>query len=337
MNAIIVESHGPPQVLRYASQLADPEIRGDQVRVRVRASGINFADILARLGLYPDAPRPPFIPGLEVSGEIEKIGQDVRSFVEGQRVIALTRSGGYAEKVCAQADRVSPIPETMSYEQAAGFPVNYLTAYHMLFTMGNVRPGERVLIHAAAGGVGLAAIELSNIAGAEVFGTASRSKFDFLRARGVEQLVDYRHQDFEKEVRRLTHGEGVDIVLDPVGGDSFAKSYRLLRPAGRLLVFGFSTIVGGAKSNWLRVATRYLGTPRFDPLRMMGENRAVIGVHLGRLTPATLRPEFEALHKYFAEGRIRPHIDKTFPLAQASLAHQYIQERKNIGKVLLVP
>jgi len=251
--------------------------------------------------------------------------------------VALTRSGGYAEKVCVPAAQVMPVPAGMSFESAAALPVNYLTAYHMLFYMGNIRAGERVLVHAAAGGVGLAAIELAKIAGAEIYGTASRSKFEFLRQRGVRYLIDYRTQDFEAEVRGLTGDEGVDIVLDAVGGESFAKSYRLLRPAGRLMVFGFSTAVSGPKRSYLRAGLSFVRTPRFHPLRMMGENRAVIGVHLGRLRPETLRHEFEALFRYLAEGRIQPYVDKVFPLADASAAHQYIQERKNIGKVLLVP
>lgn len=336
MKSISVIKHGPPEVLKYG-EAPDLEPRPGQVRIRVRAVGINFADILARLGLYPDAPRPPFIPGLEVSGEIEKAGAEVQGFAPGQRVMALVKSGAYAEKVCVPAGQAVPMPPGMSFEAGAALSVNYLTAYHMLFHMGSVRPGERVLIHAAAGGVGLAAIELSKIAGAEILGTASRSKFDFLRERGVHHSIDYRNQDFESEVRRLTGGEGVDIVLDAVGGESFAKSYRLLRPAGRLMVFGFSTAVTGSKRSFLRAGASYFKRPKFDPLRMMGENRAVAGVHLGRLSPDIIRQEYAALLKYFAEGRIRPHVDKTFPLAQASAAHQYIQERKNVGKVLLIP
>jgi NADPH:quinone reductase-like Zn-dependent oxidoreductase len=328
--------HGPPEVLKYG-EAADPEPQPGQVRIKVRAVGVNFADILARLGLYPYAPKPPFIPGLEVSGEIEKVGPEVKSFAPGQRVMALTKKGAYAEKVCVPAGQAVPMPPAMSFEGGAALPVNYLTAYHMLFYMGNVRLGERVLIHAAAGGVGLAAIELLKIAGAEIFGTASSSKFEFLKERGVHHVIDYRNQDFETEVRRLTGGEGVDVVLDAVGGESFAKSYRLLRPAGRLMVFGFSAAVTGSKRSFLRAGASYLRRPKFDPLRMMGENRAVIGVHLGRLRPETIRHEYAALLKYFAEGHIRPHVDKTFPMDQASAAHQFIQERRNVGKVLLIP
>ncbi len=336
MKAIRVEKHGPPEVLRLA-EVQEPRVGPGQVLIRVRASGINFADILSRLGLYPDAPKPPFIPGLEASGEIEKVGENVEELREGQRVMALTKSGGYAEKICVPAVQVAPMPAGMDFQTAAALPVNYLTAYHMLFTMGNIQPGERVLIQAAAGGVGLAAIELSKIAVAEIFGTASTSKFDFLRERGVQHLIDYRTQDFEKEISRLTGGEGVDLALDAVGGESFEKSYRLLRPAGRLMVFGFSSAVRGSSRSLWNAATDYLKMPKFNPLEMMGKNRAVAGVHLGRLRPETIRRAYEALFKYFAEGRIRPHVGKTYPLAEAASAHHYIHERKNIGKVLLIP
>ncbi len=336
MKVILVERHGPPEVLKHV-EVNDPKLRSGHVVVRVRAAGVNFADILSRLGLYRDAPKPPFVPGLEVSGEIEEMGADVKGFSQGQPVMALTKAGGYAEKLCLSADQVVGLPRGMGFETGAAFPVNYLTAYHMLFYMGNIRPGERVLIHAAAGGVGLASVELSNIAGAEIFATASSSKFEFLQQRGVRHAIDYRTHDFETEVRRLTDGEGVDIVLDAAGGESFAKSYRLLRPAGRLMVFGFSTAVRGPKRSTWRAVAGYLSTPKFHPLNLMGENRAVIGVHLGRLRPETIREEYAALFKYFAAGRIHPRVDKSFPLAQASTAHRYIQERKNIGKVLLIP
>jgi len=336
MKAIVISKHGSPDVLEL-SDILDPEPGAGEVLVRVKAAGINFADILARLGLYPDAPNPPFTPGLEVSGEIEKVGPDVEGFQPGQRLMAMVKSGGYAEKICVPVQNAVPMPAGMDFDQAAALPVNYLTAYHMLVYMGNLRQGERVLIHAAAGGVGLAAIELAKLAGAEIFGTASSSKFDFLRKRGVPHLIDYRTQDFEEEVQRLTRGEGIDMVLDAVGGESFEKSYRLLRPAGRLMVFGFSASVSGLGRSYLKAAATYLKMPKFEPLQMMGENRAVVGVHLGRLRPEIIRQEYEGLLQLFAEGHIRPYVDRTFPLGQAPAAHLYIQERKNIGKVLLVP
>jgi NADPH:quinone reductase-like Zn-dependent oxidoreductase len=336
MKAIVIERHGGPEVLKLR-ELPDPEPGPGEICVRVRAAGINFADLFSRLGLYPDAPKPPFTPGLEASGEIEALGGEVRNLRAGQRVMVLARSGGYAEKIRVPASQAVEMPAEMTFEQAAALPVNYLTAYHMLFYMASVRKGERVLIHSAAGGVGLAAIELCRSAGAEIYATASAGKFDFLRGRGVERLVDYRTQDFEREIRRMTNGEGVDIVLDAVGGETLAKGYRLLRPAGRLMTFGFSAAMTGPRINYLKAGLAFLRKPRFDPLRMMRENRAVMGVHIGHLLPEILRGEYEGLFKFFAEGRIQPYVGKTFPLAEAPAAHRYLHERKNLGKVLLIP
>lgn len=336
MKAIVIEKLGPPEVLRL-TEMPDPEPQAGEVRVLVKGVGVNFADLFARLGFYPDAPKPPFTPGLEISGEVEKLGLGVTGLSVRQGVMAMVRSGGYGEKVCLSSRQAALIPSGMSFEQAAALPVNYLTAYHMLYYMANVRRGERVLVHAAAGGVGLASIELCQIAGAEIYGTASESKFDFLRQRGVEHLVDYRNKDFEVEIHRLTQGEGVDIVLDAVGGQSFEKSYRLLRPAGRLIVFGFSASMGESGMNYLKAAKNYLLMPKFDPMRIFGENRAVMGVHLGRLPLPIIQEEYAALARFFAEGRIHPYVGKTFPLAQAPEAHQYIHDRKNVGKVVLLP
>ncbi len=336
MKAIVISKSGPPEVMKLLDVPA-PEVGAKDILIAVKAAGINFADLFARQGLYPDAPKPPFTPGLEVSGVVEKVGTEVREFQVGRRVMAIVRSGGYAEKARVAASQAVPIPDGMDFQQAAARPINYLTAYHMLVYMGNVRRGERVLIHAAAGGVGIAAIQLCRIAGAEIYGTASAAKFDFLCAQGVQHPIDYRTQDFEEEVRRLTGGEGVDIVLDAVGGESFQKSYNLLRPAGRLMVFGFSAAMTGTDRSYLKAAPRFLRIPKFDPLQMMRENRAVIGVHIGRLKPENLAEEYAALLQHFAGGRIRPYIDRTFPLDQAPAAHLYLHERRNLGKVLLIP
>ncbi len=327
----------------------EPEPGEGQVRIRVAAAGVNFADILARMGLYPGAPRPPFIPGLELSGTIEKVGAGMpaphaagQASRLGERVLALVNFGAYAERAVVPAAQAIPIPQAMSLEDAAALPVNYLTAYHMIFRMGNLQPGEprsnrgeRILIHGAAGGVGLAAIQLAKIAEAEIYGTASASKFDFLRQLGVTNLVDYTKQDFEIEIRRMTGGEGVDLVLDAVGGESFSKSYRLLRSAGRLVVYGFSTSARGKSRNAARAVVEFLRTKRYHPLNLMRDNKAVIGVHLGRLRPQLIKEELEVLFRFYNEGRIRPHIGKMFPLAEAAAAHSFIQDRKNIGKVLL--
>jgi NADPH:quinone reductase-like Zn-dependent oxidoreductase len=335
MRSVWIARSGPPEVLEVRDG-PEPAPREGEVLVRVRASGVNFADVMARLGLYPDAPPRPCVVGYEVAGTVERLGAGADGELQvGQRVLALTRFGGYAEAVAVPARQVFPIPERMSFEEAAAIPVNYLTAVLMLRHFGNVRAGDRVLVHAAAGGVGMAAIQLCRIAGAEVIGTASASKHAALREAGVAHAIDYRTQDFEAEVRRLTNGRGVDIALDATG--AFRKSYRCLAPLGRLVCFGISGAATGLAPSWVSAASRLVTLPWFHPIRLMNDNKAVIGVNLGHLWDHVdmLRRETLALLADYEAGRIRPVVGRTFPLAEAAAAHRYIQERQNIGKVLL--
>ncbi|MBI2956211.1 MAG: zinc-binding dehydrogenase [Acidobacteria bacterium] len=307
--------------------------------MRVRAAGINFADILMRLGYYTGVPKPPFSPGLEAAGEVEAVGEGVARPRVGERVVMLRPGGCYAECVVLPAALAIPIPAAMSFEEAAALPVNYLTVYQALHHLTTLRPGERLLVHAAAGGVGLAAIQIGKLAGAELFGTASASKHDFLRQQGVQHCIDYRTQDFEEEVRRLTRGEGVDVILDAVGGASYRKSYRLLRQGGRLVCFGMSSAVVG-KGRSLRALKEWWNAPSFNPLDMIGKNRIVMGLHLGpmaRAHPELIFAWTQELFRLYAESKIKPHIGATFALGEAAAAHHYIHDRRNVGKVLLVP
>src|SRR5437016_10376334 len=243
MRSVWITRTGPPEVLEVRNG-PDPVPGPGQVLVRVRASGVSFAAVSARLGLYPDAPPRPCVVGYEVAGTVEQLGPGLDGDLPvGRRVVALTRFGGYAEAVAVPAPQVFAIPERMSFEEAAAVPVNYLTAVLMLRHFANVRAGDRVLVHAAAGGVGMAAIQLCRIAAAEVIGTASAAKHALLREAGVAHAIDYRTEDFEAAVRRLTGGRGVDIVLDATG--AFRKSYRCLAPLGRLVCFGLSGTATG--------------------------------------------------------------------------------------------
>jgi NADPH:quinone reductase-like Zn-dependent oxidoreductase len=336
MKAAVITRAGGPEVLKLLDR-ADPEPGPGEVRIRVRYAGVNFADVAARLGLYRDAPKIPCVVGYEVSGTVDKLGEGAQGLTIGDRVLAMTMFGGYAELACMPAAGVRRIPEGMSDEEAAALPVVYVTAYHMLHYLTTVRPGDRVLVHAAAGGVGIAAIQMCKAAGAEIFGTASASKHEFLREIGVRHCVDYRTQDFEAEVLRLTNGEGVDIVLDALGGSALAKSYRVLRPAGRLFTFGFSRATPGEQRAWLTILSEILRMPRFHPLRLMDRNRAVLGVNMNHLAARAdlLGRELDGLIDLYRQGVIRPRVDKVFPLGEAGEAHRYLQQRRNIGKVLL--
>jgi synaptic vesicle membrane protein VAT-1 len=334
MKSVYIPKAGPPEVLEVREG-PDPTPRDGEVVVRVRASGVNFADVSARLGFYPDAPPLPCVVGYEVAGVVDRTGSAVEGIAVGDRVVALTRFGGYAEAIAVPAAQVFPLPDGVSFEQGATIPVNYLTAVLMLRHFGNVKSGETVLVHAAAGGVGMAAIQLCRIAGAAVIGTASASKHAALKEAGVAHAIDYRTEDFEQAVKRLTNGRGVDIALDATG--AFRKSYRCLAPLGRLVCFGLSSASSGLTPSRWSALTAIASLPFFHPIQLMNANKAVIGVNLGHLWEHIdmLRREMLGLIADVAAGRLVPVIAKTFPLTDAAGAHRYLQERQNIGKVLL--
>ena len=341
MRQVWITRVGPPEVLELR-EAPDPTPKAGEVRIRVRASGINFADIMARLGLYPDAPKLPTVVGYEVAGDIDAVGEGVTRSI-GEKVFTTTRFGGYSDVVCAPAAQVMPLPENLSYEQGAAIPVNYLTAYQMLIQMGSLKRGERVLVHSAAGGVGLAAIDLCNIYGAEVLGTASASKHAMLRERGVAHPIDYLHQDYEAEVKRLTGGRGVHIVLDAMGGEHWAKGFRCLGPTGRLVMFGMSNAATGKSRSIVSLARTMFQILKaslgFNPGRLINENKALLGVNLGHMWQETELLSLWLLQiiSWCREGKIRPTVGARFPFTEAAAAHHYIQDRKNVGKVVLVP
>jgi NADPH:quinone reductase-like Zn-dependent oxidoreductase len=335
---VVIPRIGGPDVLEVRAA-PDPEPGAGEIRVRVAASGVNFADCLARMGLYPDGPRLPAVVGYEVAGVVDRVGPAVDDIEVGTRVVCTTRFGGYSDVVVVPARLALPIPDRLSFEQAAALPVNYLTAWLMLVWIGNVHPGERVLVHAAAGGVGQAALQICRWRGATVIGTASGSKHERLRARGVAHCIDYTTEDFEAEVARITGGDGVDMVLDAVGGRSFAKSYRCLGPLGRLFLFGVSSFAPGATRSIPAAVKGVLALPRFKPIALMNDNRGVFGINVGRLWDRA-----ELLGRMLADivglaaaGTFDPVVDRTFAFDRAGEAHAYIQSRSNFGKVLLVP
>jgi NADPH:quinone reductase-like Zn-dependent oxidoreductase len=338
MKQIWIPKIGEPEVLELR-EAPDPEPKAGEVRVRVRASGINFADILARMGLYPDSPKLPAVVGYEVAGVVDGVGEGVEGLSNGDRVACTTRYGGYSDVVCVPRATVRGIPDILDFAGAASIPVNYLTAWLMLVRLGNVRSGDRVLVHACAGGVGLAAAQICRHFGAEIIGTASAAKHERLREMGVTACIDYRTQDFEMEVKKLTEGRGVDIALDAVGGESFRKSYKSLAGLGRLFIFGASSLAPGTKRSWISALIGLSRMGSFKPLQLMSHNKGVQGVNLGHLWShgdelAAMLSEILGL---FANGTFTPMVDRSFPFAEAAAAHRYIQERKNFGKVILVP
>lgn len=337
MRALVNTRFGGPEVLEVQT-LPDPTPKAGEVLVRVKRAGLNFSDIAARVGLYPDAPRFPTVMGYEIAGVVERLGEGVTSLAVGQRVVAMTRFGGHATLVCIPASQLRTIPEALSFDQAAALPVNYLTAWHLLFHIAPIKPGMKVLVHMAAGGVGLAVIQLSrSVPDIELFGTASKVKHDLLRQQGLHHPIDPRETDYVAEVRRLTDGRGVHRVLDPLGGPDWTRGYSVLRTTGHLLCYGWSNMVSGERRSLWRIITQFLQLRRYSPMDLMDKNRSVSGVNLGHLWDETelMASHLQALLDLAQQGLVAPHVDRTFALDDARAAHEYIQQRKNIGKVLL--
>jgi NADPH:quinone reductase-like Zn-dependent oxidoreductase len=339
MKAIWIPEHGEADVLEVREG-EDPIPGSRQVRIRVRKSGINFADIMARLGLYQDAPPPPMVVGYEVSGVIDAVGPEVTDKREGQRVLAMTPFGGYADTVCVDASLTHELPEKMTFEEGAALPVNYLTAYHMLFNVFRVRAGDHVLIHQAAGGVGTAANQLCrSVGGVVTYGTASKGKHDYVRNNGCEHPIDYHAVDYVTEVRKLTDGRGVHLVLDALGGRDWKKGYSLLRPGGMLIPFGWANMAHHGKRRVSHVLGQLTHIPWWTPMRLMQENKGIAGVNMGHLwgEHEMMSEVFAALLRLYERGAIEPHVDRCFPFERAGEAHAYIEAGLNVGKVLLEP
>jgi NADPH:quinone reductase-like Zn-dependent oxidoreductase len=337
MRQIWITRLGPPEVLRVR-EAPDPEPRAGEVRVRVRACGINFADLMARVGLYPDAPKIPCVVGYEVSGTIDRIGEGVTGLSEGDRVFAMPKFGGYSDVLALSSAQVLKMPERMTFEEGAALPVVYLTAHHMMLFTGVLREGSTVLVHSAAGGVGVAATQLAKTRRCVVLGVASASKHAFLREQGVDHPLDPR-DDLVASVRAVVGSRGVDLILDPVGGRSWTDGLALLAPCGRLVAFGLSAAASGTRRNLAHALKAILRVRKLSPRTLMDENKTISGVNVGHLFDQqdVLLPQLHALLALYQEGHIKPHIGRTFSFDDAPAAHQYIHDRKAVGKVLLVP
>ena len=335
MRAVAIRRAGPPETLETIDA-PDPSAGPGEIVIRVHRAGVNFADVLARQGIYPDAPKPPFVPGYEVSGVVASAGTGAGEFRGGERVAAFTRFGGYAEFAVADARFAVPLPRGIDFSAGASIPVNFATAHHCLFHTGILLPGDRVLIHAAAGGVGLAAVQMAKGAGAVVFGTAgSPEKVRFLATFGVDYPIDYRSEDFVEAVRRATGGKGVDVILDSIGGRTIAQDLRVLRPGGRIVSLGLAAASGMSKPLMLR---ELLGGPRLHPIKLLETSRGFFGVNILRIFDH--RPELASLllrrsFELVGSGKAKPVIAAEVPLERAWDAHRLLEGRTTIGKVLL--
>eukprot|EP00002_Diphylleia_rotans_P032343 TRINITY_DN6785_c0_g1_i1.p1 TRINITY_DN6785_c0_g1~~TRINITY_DN6785_c0_g1_i1.p1 ORF type:complete len:348 (-),score=83.60 TRINITY_DN6785_c0_g1_i1:140-1183(-) len=339
MKAIVITAAGGYDVLQV-QEFPDPQPSAGEIRIKVQAAGLNFAEVMARQGTYPDAPPTPSIVGYEASGIVDKVGENVSSFKEGDRVLVMKKFGCHAEMVVVPENQAFHMPESMSFEEAAALPVVYLTAYHSIFRVGNLRPRESILVHAAAGGVGTAAIQLARtIPNVKIFGTASASKHDTIKKEGCDYPIDYHTQDFASEVMRITEGKGVNLILDAQGGESLAKGYEILRKPGRLVFFGLAAAISGETRSLVSLALGWWKTPSFSAFRLINENRSVAGVNMAHFFDEVeyMQEEIQDILRLYNEGAVRPIIDSKFAFSEAKEGHRRIIERKNVGKVLLVP
>lgn len=322
MKAVLCRDWGGPESLTL-EELPAPQPGPDQVLIEVAAAGVNFADTLMIAGKYQEKPPFPFAPGLEIAGTIRAIGANVAGLKEGQRVMALTDWGGYAEAALARAGDVFPIPDSLGWAEAAGFPITYGTAHAALRWHADLQPGEILLVHGAAGGVGLAAVEIGKAIGATVIATAGGAeKLAVARAHGADHLIDYREEDIRARVKELTAGRGADVVFDPVGGDVFDASLRCIAWSGRLLIIGFA-------------AGR---VPQVPANILLVKNVAVMGVYWGsyrKHAPERLVEEFRELFAWVEAGLLKPHVSHKLALEAAGEAMALLLQRRSTGKVVL--
>lgn len=322
----------------------DPKPGPGEVLVAVRSVGVNYADCIIRMGLYASAKELsgyPITPGFEVAGEVVALGDGVENPAPGTPVIGITLFGGYASHLVLRREMVFPLPGNLPLAQAGGFPTMFLTAWTGLIHLANARPGERVLVHSAAGGVGGALIQLAKLKGCRVVGVVgSAHKRAAAAELGAGAVIDKSSSNLWREAERLAP-RGYDVVLDANGVETLMQSYRHLAPLGRLVVYGFASMLprGGKRRNWLKLAWNYWRTPRFDPLRMTNSSRSVLAFNLSYMTSRTalLQEAMGQLSGWMAEGRVRMPAVTAYPLAAAAEAQRALESGKTVGKLVLTP
>jgi NADPH:quinone reductase-like Zn-dependent oxidoreductase len=339
--ALQISRFGGPEVLKLVDLPRKPMV-ADGVRIKVSAAGVNFADLMMRMGMYPEAPKPPFVPGYEIAGTVLEVGPQVVGFREGDRVLAACKFGGYADEVLLQEYQVRRTPSHLSDAEAAAIPVNFMTAWVALQEMGRVRKGDRVLIPSAAGGVGVAAVQIAAQAGAEVTGlVGSTSKAQTVLNLGAHKIIT--NAEWETAIDR--DAGGYDVILETTGGTSLKRAVRRLARGGRVVNYGVGSFVGGERRNVFKLLGAVAHTPLFTPFALMNSNVGVFGLNMLQifdppppgedLSRTLLGRAFENVLRGFEEKRFQVVIGKTFPLADGGAAHSHLQSRGNVGKVIL--
>jgi len=322
VRAVLCKAFGNADGL-VVEEIAAPPLRPGTARVAVHAAGVNFGDTLMVAGSYQEKPPFPFTPGFEIGGEVLEVAPGIIGLAPGDRVMGTLPHGGYADEAVVAAEDLTPIPATMDYAVAAGFPVVYGTSYGALDWRARLRPGETLLVHGAAGGVGITAVEIGKAMGATVIATAGgAAKLAIAKSHGADELIDYSREDIRERVRALTEGRGVDVVYDPVGGDAFDASLRAIAWEGRIVVIGFA---GGR-------------VPQIPANLVLVKNCDIVGFYWGsyrKHKPALVRDSYRQLLSWFAEGKLKPHVSERFDLAEVGGAFQALRSRRSTGKIVL--
>ncbi|KAM4622756.1 synaptic vesicle membrane protein VAT-1 homolog [Discoglossus pictus] len=337
--ALVLSAHGGYDKVKLVTKKGVLTPKAGEVLVRVQACGLNFADLMARQGVYDRLPSLPVSLGMECAGTVEELGEGVTDRKVGDKVMVLNRFGLWQEVVTVPTNHTFLMPDGMSFEEGAALLVNYITAYMILFNYGNLRSNQSVLIHMAAGGVGTAAIQLcKTVDNVTIFGTASATKHESLKESGVTHPIDYRTADYVDELRKISP-KGVDIVLDPLGGSDTCKAFNLLKPMGKLVIYGAANLLTGQKKNLMALAKSWWNQFNITAMQLIPSNKAVCGYHLGHLDEEVelIAEVVSTLLDLYKQGKIKPKIDTVFAFDQVGDAMRQMQEKKNIGKVVLVP
>jgi NADPH:quinone reductase-like Zn-dependent oxidoreductase len=338
MEAWVLKTHHTDAAKAFELQdIAEPDLKDGFVRIEVEAFGLNFADVMARQGLYADAPPLPAVLGYEVVGRIEAIGDAVDDLKVGQRVVALTRFGGYARKAITDARAVVPISEEMDVGTAAALATQYGTAYYAAYEMAPLFEEQKVLVQAAAGGVGTALVQMAKLKGCTVFGTAgSAEKLDYLREQGVDFPINYREQDFYEVIKKEVGDEGLDVVFDSIGGKSVKKGFKLLGSGGRIVCYGAA--IRSGQSSKLKDLRMAIGFGLYSPISLLTSSRGIIGLNMLRLAdhrPLTLKRALHNVAQLVMDGKLKPTVGAVFNQNQLAEAHHFLSERKSIGKIVV--
>lgn len=340
MKAIYLKKYGNADKTFEVREAAIPKAAKGEIVIKVAASGINFADVVARRGLYPDAPKNPAILGYDVAGTVHEVGEDVEDGPQvGQRVTALTRFGGYAEYASTMSEGVAVIPDDMSYAEATAYATQACTAYYCALESVTLHEGDHVLIQAAAGGVGCFLVQLAKYKKCVIVGTASTGKIDYLHEMGVDHPIDYTQVDFLKKIQEIFPDHGIDVAFDSVGGKVFKKSYKSLAPGGRVVTYGAAAQINGNKTNVIGAGLAAAGFGFYSPIQFLMGSKAIIGVNMLRVAdnrPHVFKKCLEGVIELAREKVLHGRLDSTYNYKDIAKAHERIESRKSMGKIALL-